>query len=98
MLSALHPTHLLSCTALAHKACTISNANTTYQPLISPLERIVVKYDNGEVQTVNIGHAETEGDDLGPPAIGCSVCMKSRGGKYSAVVQDVEVCMCICTI
>ena len=73
--------------------------NTSYQLLISPLERLVVKYHNGEVQTVNIGHAEPEGDDFGPPVIGCSVCVKSRGGKYSAIIQEVlEVCMCTCTI
>ena len=58
-----------------------------------------MKYDNGEVATVTIGHAEPEGDDFGPPAIGSSVCVKSRGTKYSAIIQDVlEVCICLCTI
>lgn len=53
----------------------------------------MVKYDNGEIETVAIGHAEPEGD-FSPPAVGSSLCVKSRGGKYSAIVQDVlEVCI-----
>lgn len=61
------------------------------------IERIVVEYDNGEIENVAMGHVEPE-DDFSPPTLGATLCVKSRGGKYAATVKDVieEVCVNDC--
>lgn len=51
-------------------------------------EKLVVEYDNGELETLNVGQTEPEGD-FGPPNVGSTLCVKSRGGKYCAVVKDI---------
>ena len=55
----------------------------------------MVAYDNSEVETVLVGLVEPE-EDFGPPVPGATLCVKSRGTKYSAVVKDIiqEVCLC----
>ena len=44
-------------------------------------EKLVFEYDNGEMETVNIGQTEPE-EDFGRPTVGTTLCVKGRGGKY----------------
>ena len=54
---------------------------------------VTVEYDNGEKETVSIKNTEPN-DDFKPPIVDSEVCVKSRGGKYSArIVEIFEVCM-----
>lgn len=49
-----------------------------------------MEYDNGEIETVNLRNVEPE--DFSDPSVGSIVCVKSRGGKYSArILKIIEV-------
>ena len=52
-----------------------------------------MEYDNSETETVAVGQVEHE-DDFCPPVPGSTLCVKSRGGKYVAIVKEIlqEVC------
>ena len=52
-----------------------------------------MEYDNSEIETVGVGQVEPE-DDFCPPMPGSTLCVKSRGGKYAAIVKEIlqEVC------
>ena len=45
-------------------------------------EKILVEYDNGELETIEITRAEPD-EGFNPPSVGTTICVKSRGGKYS---------------
>ena len=68
----------------------------SHKQFIIHSEKLVVEYDNGEMETVTIAQTEPDGD-FGPPTVGATLCVKSRGGKYSATIKDVlqETHVCI---
>lgn len=49
---------------------------------------MVVKYDNGELETVTIMQTEPD-KDFSPPVVGTAVCVRTRGGRYLAEVKEV---------
>ena len=68
-------------------ACTCTEQLLHIHTCICITEKLLVEYDNGEMETVTISHTEP-GEGFNPPVIGESVCVKSRGGKYSALIRD----------
>ena len=54
-----------------------------------------MEYDNGELETIEVTRAEPD-EGFNPPSVGTTICVKSRGGKYSAQIKEVtEVCTCV---
>ena len=56
---------------------------------LSLLETIVVRYGNGEMETVSMGKIKPYDDIFEPPTIGSKICVHSRGGSYTATVEDI---------
>ncbi len=53
--------------------------------------KLVIKYDNGEEEQVDIKRVEPAGDQFEPVAVGDMVCCKAKGGRFEAeVLQIVE--------
>lgn len=51
-------------------------------------ERVLVKYENGEVETVTIVQTEPD-EDFSPLMDGTTVCVKTRGGRYFMEANEV---------
>lgn len=48
-----------------------------------------MEYDNGEIESVRIVNLEPDDGDFSTPSVGDGVCVKSRGGKYSAKIREI---------